>query len=59
LVYEYGGGAFFVAYALAVILIGLPILVLEISLGQYYETGGKSCEYVDDYDIASTDSYCY
>jgi len=39
LVYEYGGGAFFVPYLLALFLIGLPILVLEISLGQYYETG--------------------
>lgn len=39
LVYEYGGGAFFVPYLLALIFIGLPILVLEIALGQYYETG--------------------
>lgn len=40
LVYEYGGGAFFIPYALALFLIGIPILVLEIALGQYYETGG-------------------
>lgn len=39
LVYEYGGGAFFIPYALALFLIGLPILVLEIGLGQYYKTG--------------------
>jgi SNF family Na+-dependent transporter len=39
LVYEYGGGAFFIPYVLALFLIGIPILVLEIALGQYYQTG--------------------
>jgi SNF family Na+-dependent transporter len=39
LVYEYGGAAFLLPYLLALFLVGLPILVLEISLGQYYETG--------------------
>jgi len=39
LVYEYGGGAFFIPYILALVFIGLPILVLEIALGQYYESG--------------------
>ncbi len=48
LVYEYGGAAFFIPYALAVIFVGLPILVLEVALGQYYETGGERSEYVDD-----------
>jgi hypothetical protein len=45
LVFEYGGAVFFIPYIAAVLLIGLPILVLEISLGQYYETGG---EFFDD-----------
>lgn len=34
LVYEYGGAAFLLPYLLALFLVGLPILVLEISLGQ-------------------------
>ena len=42
LVYKYGGGAFFIPYVLALFLIGIPILVLEIALGQYYETGGEA-----------------
>lgn len=39
LVYDYGGGAFFIPYVLALFLIGIPMLVLEIALGQYYEAG--------------------
>lgn len=34
-----GGGAFFVPYLMALFLIGIPLLILEISLGQYYQTG--------------------
>jgi len=39
LAYEYGGGAFFIPYILALFLVGIPILFLEISLGQYYQKG--------------------
>lgn len=39
LVFEYGGGAFFIPYVAALVFVGIPILVLEIGLGQYYQTG--------------------
>lgn len=39
LAYRYGGGAFFVPYVLALLFVGLPILVLEVALGQHFETG--------------------
>lgn len=39
LAYKYGGGAFFIPYILALVIIGIPILILEISVGQYYQTG--------------------
>jgi len=38
LAFRHGGGAFFIPYLMALFLIGLPILILEISLGQYYQT---------------------
>jgi len=44
LVYEYGGGAFFTPYALTLFLDGILLLVLEIALGQYYETGGEMAQ---------------
>ena len=34
-------GAFFIPYVLALFFIGIPILVLEIALGQLYQTGGE------------------
>ncbi len=36
---EYGGGAFFIPYFLAFFIIGVPILVLEIGFGQFWQTG--------------------
>lgn len=39
LAFEYGGGAFFIPYLMALFLIGIPILILEIAVGQYYQTG--------------------
>jgi solute carrier family 6 GABA transporter-like protein 1 len=39
LAYQYGGGAFFIPYLMALFFIGIPILVLEISLGQVYQMG--------------------
>jgi solute carrier family 6 GABA transporter-like protein 1 len=36
---EYGGGAFFIPYFLAFFIIGVPILILEIGFGQFWQTG--------------------
>ena len=42
LAYSYGGGAFFIPYILALFLIGIPVLFLEIALGQYFQRGDVS-----------------
>lgn len=39
LAFEYGGGAFFIPYLMALFLIGIPLLILEISVGQFHQTG--------------------
>lgn len=39
LAFDYGGGAFFIPYLLALFIIGIPLLMLEISVGQFYQTG--------------------
>jgi SNF family Na+-dependent transporter len=36
---DYGGGAFFIPYLLAISIVGLPVMILEVSLGQFYQTG--------------------
>lgn len=38
--YKFGGGAFLVAYIIALVIAGLPILILEFSLGQ--KVGGSA-----------------
>lgn len=39
LAYRYGGAAFLIPYVMALVLIGIPILFLEIGLGQFHQTG--------------------
>jgi len=36
---RYGGGAFFVPYILGIIMVGIPLTVLEVGLGQFFQTG--------------------
>jgi len=36
---EYGGGAFFIPYLMALFLLGIPLALLEIGFGQYFQTG--------------------
>mmetsp|Transcript_13602 Transcript_13602/g.38278 ORF Transcript_13602/g.38278 Transcript_13602/m.38278 type:complete len:645 (-) Transcript_13602:4507-6441(-) len=36
---KYGGGSFFIPYLLALFFIGIPLTVLEIGFGQYFQTG--------------------
>ena len=33
------GGAFFIPYLMALFIIGIPLLILEVALGQFYRTG--------------------
>lgn len=39
LAYEHGGGAFFIAYFICLCIIGLPLLIMEIGLGQITRFG--------------------
>lgn len=36
---EYGGGAFFIPYIMALLLLGIPLAILEIGFGQFFQTG--------------------
>jgi len=51
--YKYGGGAFYVPYLIALIVMGIPIMILELGLGRmthkslpnaFYEISGKKAE---------------
>ena len=37
LIYKYGGAAFFLPYVLALVVIGIPLLILEIAMGQHLQ----------------------
>jgi solute carrier family 6 GABA transporter-like protein 1 len=36
---EYGGGAFFIPYLMALFILGITLAILEIGFGQYFQTG--------------------
>uniref|UniRef100_A0A224Z918 Transporter n=1 Tax=Rhipicephalus zambeziensis TaxID=60191 RepID=A0A224Z918_9ACAR len=40
LAYENGGGAFLVPFFISIVLCGVPLFVMEVSIGQYLNTGG-------------------
>jgi len=42
LAYEHGGGAFVLAFIIANLVIGIPLLTLEISLGQMTQSGASN-----------------
>eukprot|EP00756_Hemistasia_phaeocysticola_P028833 Hpha_TRINITY_DN16194_c7_g8::TRINITY_DN16194_c7_g8_i1::g.7200::m.7200/K05035/SLC6A2; solute carrier family 6 (neurotransmitter transporter, noradrenalin) member 2 len=39
LVYKYGGGTFLIPYTVALFVVGIPMLQLELSVGQYSQAG--------------------
>ncbi|XP_061174045.1 sodium-dependent proline transporter-like [Saccostrea echinata] len=43
LCYRNGGGLFFIPYSIALAFIGIPILMLELTLGQYSSSGPLTC----------------
>ncbi len=57
--YSYGGGAFLIPYIIALLLVGIPMMVLEFSLGHYtqraapeaFKRGGRRFELVGWWSI--------
>eukprot|EP01083_Nonionella_stella_P087468 243381_1 len=43
LAFKFGGGAFFIPYLMALFLIGIPLFILELGLGQVIQTGDIGC----------------
>jgi Sodium:neurotransmitter symporter family len=39
LMFAFGGGAFLIPYLMALFLLGIPLAILEIGFGQYFQTG--------------------
>ena len=39
LTYKWGGGIWFIPYLIALMLLGLPMMLLELSLGQLFQRG--------------------
>ena len=39
LAYKYGGGAFLLPYLIALFIVGIPLLILEFSIGQRFQKG--------------------
>lgn len=60
--YQFGGGAFYIPYFLALFLLGMPVMVLEFGLGTLtgralpealYRTAGRKAEFVGWWSLAS------